>query len=66
MVNYRCVRSKERTIIFAKDCDFESHVEINPKLISPEAFLALLRKNEVAPQHVQDIYDDLIFKKNMV
>ena len=66
MVEYRLVRSAERTFIFAKECDFSSQIEINPALISPEDFLALLRKHQVAPAHLQNVYDDLIFNKNMV
>ena len=60
-MKYYLVRSQNRAIIFAKDCDFTSHIEMNPNLISPQQLLRYFKENKVSPEHMQSVYDDLIF-----
>ena len=66
MAEYALVRSEGRTFLFAKECDYSSQIEIDTALFSPEELLLLMKENEVAPEHLQNVYDDLLFKKNMV
>ena len=62
MMKYYLVRSRERAFIFAEDCDFTSHIEINPNLISPKQVLHYFKANKVAPEHIQSVYEDLIYE----
>lgn len=66
MTKYSIVHSEERTYIFASAGDFTSQIEINTSRISPEYVLKVFEENDVAPEHIQNVYNDLIFKKYMV
>ena len=66
MTKYAIVRSEERTYIFASVGDFSSLTEINTLRISPEYVLKVFEENDVAPEHAQNVYDDLIFKEYML
>lgn len=63
MVEYKIVREKERTFIFAAEGDFKSLIEIHPFLFEPESLLCFFQANEVAPEHLQNVYDDLLYQK---
>ncbi|MBR0414972.1 MAG: hypothetical protein IJI67_07880 [Clostridia bacterium] len=63
MTQYKIVRKEERTFIFAKECDFTSQVEIDTSLFTPEAIVAFLRENDVRPEHLQNVYEDLLYQK---
>lgn len=61
-MKYYAVRSHERAFIFADDCDFTSRIEVDPNLISPKHLLRYFKVNKVSPEHMQSVYDDLVFK----
>lgn|GEM_PF-6402921 len=65
-MKYYLVRSQERAFIFADDCDFTSRIEINPNLISPKQVLHYFKENKVAPEHMQSVYEDLIYEKTQL
>lgn len=63
MIQYEIVREKERTFIFAKERDFTSQIEVDTSLFAPETLLAFLRENDVRPEHLQNVYDDLLYQQ---
>jgi len=63
MTQYKIVRKEERTFIFAEECDFTSQIEIDTSLFAPDGLVAFLRENDVHPEHLQNVYDDLLYQK---
>ena len=60
MMKYYLVRSKTGAILFAKGCDIISHIHIDSSIIDPAQVLSVMKDNQVAPKHLQNVYDDLI------
>ena len=63
MTEYTLVRKNNGTFIFAKECEFASQIEIDTSLFAPEPLLAFLRENDVRPEHLQNVYDDLLYQQ---
>ena len=59
-MKYYLVRSKTGAILFAKECDVISRISIDSSIIDPAYVLRVMKENQVAPEHLQNVYEDLI------
>ena len=66
MTQYSIKKSAGRTIIFAESGDYSSQIEVNTTAIDPHKLLELLKTNDVAPEHLRNVYEDLLFQKFML
>ena len=64
MIEYTLKRCEDRAIIFAKECDYISQIVIDTGTVNPEDMLRLFRTNQVAPEHMQSVYEDICFLKH--
>ena len=66
MIQYSIKRKNDSVFIFAKECEIISQIEVDTACIDPDRFIKLLREQQVAPEHLRDVYEDLLFSQNML
>ncbi len=66
MVEYQLKRCAKGAILFATECDVTSQITVDAARIDPDSLLQFLKQNQVAPEHLQNVYDDLLFEQSIV